>query len=115
MFIGDLNARSKQEAARFRQLTYTCMTDPGSREQEVVHFPQKPCSYGIMASLRFPTCWDGKNLDSPNHMAHMRYHLVPLARLNVVMLNSASYPESGTFESAGPCPATHPVRTSQVL
>lgn len=26
-----------------------------------------------------------------------------------------SYPESGTFESAGPCPATHPVRVSQVM
>jgi Domain of unknown function (DUF1996) len=26
-----------------------------------------------------------------------------------------SYPESGTFESGGPCPATHPVRTSQVM
>jgi hypothetical protein len=26
-----------------------------------------------------------------------------------------SYPETGTFESGGPCPATHPVRTSQVM
>ena len=26
-----------------------------------------------------------------------------------------SYPETGTFESAGPCPSTHPVRTSQVM
>lgn len=26
-----------------------------------------------------------------------------------------AYPETGTFESAGPCPATHPVRTSQVM
>jgi hypothetical protein len=50
-----------------------------------------------MVNQRFPTCWDGKNLDSPNHMDHM------------------AYPESGTFESLGPCPATHPVRTAQVL
>jgi hypothetical protein len=28
---------------------------------------------------------------------------------------SVSYPESGTFESQGPCPASHPVRTSQVM
>jgi len=26
-----------------------------------------------------------------------------------------SYPESGSFETAGPCPATHPVRTSQLF
>jgi hypothetical protein len=50
-----------------------------------------------MTSLRFPTCWDGKNLDSPDHMSHM------------------SYPETGTFESGGPCPASHPVRTAQVM
>jgi hypothetical protein len=50
-----------------------------------------------MTSTRFPTCWDGKNLDSPDHMSHM------------------SYPETGTFESGGPCPASHPVRTGQVM
>jgi len=50
-----------------------------------------------MTTLRFPTCWDGVNLDSPDHMSHM------------------SYPETGTFESGGPCPASHPVRTSQVM
>lgn len=43
MFVGDVNARTKDEAARFRQLTYTCMTDAGSREREVVSFPQKSC------------------------------------------------------------------------
>ncbi|KAF2692152.1 hypothetical protein K458DRAFT_284768 [Lentithecium fluviatile CBS 122367] len=97
MFVGDVNARTKQEAARFRQLTYTCMDNAGSRENETVAFPARVCPYGIMTSVRFPTCWDGVNLDSPNHMAHM------------------SYPESGTFESGGPCPASHPVRTSQVM
>lgn len=64
MFVGDINARSKTDAARFRQLTYTCMENAGSREQETVAFPNKPCKYGIMTSLRFPTCWDGVNLDS---------------------------------------------------
>lgn len=72
MFVGDVNARTKEQAARFRQLTYTCMDNAGSREQEVVQFPQKHCSYGIMTSVRFPNCWDGVNLDSPDHMAHMR-------------------------------------------
>lgn len=31
------------------------------------------------------------------------------------LLRWSSYPESGTFESAGPCPASHPVRVSQVM
>lgn len=97
MFVGDVNARSKADIAQFRQLTYTCMNDTGSRSPETANFPTRPCPYGIMANVRFPTCWDGVNLDSPDHMAHM------------------SYPESGTFESQGPCPASHPVRMPQVL
>ena len=33
----------------------------------------------------------------------------------LILFASCSYPETGTFESKGPCPATHPVRTSQVM
>lgn len=97
MFVGDVNARSKSDVANFRQLTYTCMKDASTRAPETLEFPSTPCPYGIMANVRFPTCWDGVNLDSPDHMSHM------------------SYPANGTFESQGPCPASHPVRTPQVL
>ncbi|KAH8667552.1 hypothetical protein BGZ60DRAFT_377274 [Tricladium varicosporioides] len=97
MFVGDVTARTKEENTRFRQLTYTCMKDSGTRAPETLEFPKGPCAYGMMINQRFPTCWDGVNLDSPDHMSHM------------------SYPESGTFESQGPCPATHPVRMPQVL
>jgi len=90
MFIGDIYARTLDDEARFRQLTYTCLDTFGTRGPETMAFPNRTCAEGIMSSLRFPTCWDGVNLDSPDHMAHM------------------SYPETGTFESAGPCPATHP-------
>lgn len=40
---------------------------------------------------------DGKNTDSPDHKAHV------------------AYPASGTFESGGPCPTTHPVKIPQVM
>lgn len=43
------------------------------------------------------SCWDGQNLDTPNHIDHM------------------SYPAQGTFESQGPCPATHPVHVPQLM
>jgi hypothetical protein len=42
-------------------------------------------------------CWDGKNVDSPDHKSHV------------------AYPSSGTFESSGPCPSTHPVKLPQVM
>jgi hypothetical protein len=97
MFVGDINARTITEAARFRQLTYVCMDTWVTRAPETMALPTRRCKEGIMTSLRFPTCWDGKNLDSPDHMSHM------------------SYPQTGTFESGGPCPSSHPVRTAQVM
>ncbi|KAK3369344.1 hypothetical protein B0T24DRAFT_359418 [Lasiosphaeria ovina] len=97
MFVGNVSARTLEDAARFRQLTYVCMETWTMRAPETMGFPTRKCKEGIMTSVRFPTCWDGKNLDSPDHMGHM------------------SYPETGTFESGGPCPASHPVRTAQVM
>ncbi|KAF1961103.1 hypothetical protein CC80DRAFT_577306 [Byssothecium circinans] len=97
MFVGDVNARTKQEAERFRQLTFTCLHNFIDRDPQTLDFPTVPCENGIMTAVRFPTCWDGKNLDSPDHMAHM------------------SYPEFGTFESGGPCPSSHPVRVPQLF
>ncbi|RYN37992.1 hypothetical protein AA0113_g11023 [Alternaria arborescens] len=97
MFIGDVNARTKEEAERFRQLTFTCLDNINTRDPQTLDFPTQPCKTGIMTAVRFPTCWDGVNLDSPDHMAHM------------------SYPEFGSFESGGPCPASHPVRMGQLF
>ncbi len=97
MLVGDAAFRSKKQAGKFRQLTYTCLEEVSTRAPETLNFPPKPCRHGIMANVRFPTCWDGKNLDSPNHQDHV------------------SYPAQGTFESGGDCPATHPVRLPQLM
>ena len=38
--------------------------------------PPTDCAAGILVvSFYFPNCWDGKNLDSPDHMSHMAYPL----------------------------------------
>lgn len=97
MLVGNPAARTKAEADQYRQLTYTCLQNAMTRSGETKDLPTKPCPAGIMANLRFPTCWDGKNLDSPDHMSHV------------------AYPASGTFESNGPCPATHPVQIPQLF
>ena len=51
-----------------------------------------PVGATLEATIGFPICWDGKNLDSPNHKSHMS---------EPVQLQSAPYTWS--------CPATHPV------
>jgi hypothetical protein len=43
----------------------------------------------------FPNCWDGKNLDSPNHKDHMAY-------------------AANSYVTNNTCPATHPVRIPQI-
>ncbi|KAJ2999176.1 hypothetical protein NUW58_g83 [Xylaria curta] len=97
MFIGNVTARTREDMERYRQVTYTCLETDITRDPQILDFPSKPCRYGIMTALRFPTCWDGKNLDSPDHMAHM------------------AYPEYGTFETGGACPDSHPVRMGQLF
>ncbi|KAH8900644.1 hypothetical protein GQ53DRAFT_835597 [Thozetella sp. PMI_491] len=97
MLVGDSTFKSRDDSRKFRQLTYICMQNSGTREPETVAFPTQPCPAGIMANHRFPTCWDGVHLDTPNHQDHV------------------AYPTSGTFESGGPCPSTHPVKLPQIL
>ncbi|KAL1858878.1 hypothetical protein VTK73DRAFT_7748 [Phialemonium thermophilum] len=60
-------------------------------------FPKQACGGGWRVTITFPSCWDGKNTDSPDHKSHV------------------AYPATGTFESGGACPATHPVKIPQVM
>ncbi|KAK3352727.1 hypothetical protein B0T25DRAFT_456912 [Lasiosphaeria hispida] len=99
MIVGNPFIRSATEAAaaRNRQLTFTCLQDLSTRTGESATMPAAACPAGIMSNVRFPTCWDGKNLDTADHSSHV------------------AYPASGTFESGGACPATHPVKIPQLF
>nr|BBU42015.1 putative hypothetical protein [Diffractella curvata] len=59
-------------------------------------FPNKPCAGGIRATVIFPSCWDGKNVDSPDHRSHVTY-------------------APGNALSGDNCPDSHPVRIPQVM
>ena len=73
MIIGNPTYRTEAQAKQFRQLTYTCLKDPMTRTGETLAFPKASCAAGLMVNVRFPTCWDGVNLDSPDHMSHVAY------------------------------------------
>lgn len=60
-------------------------------------FPKGACGGGWRVTVTFPSCWDGKNTDSPDHKTHV------------------AYPATGTFESGGSCPSTHPVKIPQIM
>ncbi|CZR60572.1 uncharacterized protein PAC_10468 [Phialocephala subalpina] len=93
MSIGNPTINAKEDAKKYRQIIYTCMQDFGTRYPERMESPKTYCPFGILATVPFPT----KNLDCPNHMAHM------------------AYPSSGIFESGAPCPDSHPVRVLQLF
>ncbi|KAB5517492.1 hypothetical protein GE09DRAFT_978905 [Coniochaeta sp. 2T2.1] len=96
MVVGSPTTNSLDAAKGHIGLRFVCLQDKGTRFPELPDFPTAPCKGGIMTVHHFPSCWDGKNLDSPDHMSHM--------------YNTAKE----AFQPAGPCPASHPVRMPQV-
>jgi hypothetical protein len=70
-------------------VSFVCVDESGSGAR-LVNVPTT-CAVGntIWARIVFPQCWDGVNLDSPDHKSHM------------------AYPSGG-------CPSTHPVPVPEV-
>lgn len=57
-----------------------------------MHPPFKLCEL----TYNLPRCWDGKNLDSPNHQDHVAY-------------------SGNGATGGGSCPSTHPVKLPQIM
>jgi len=103
MLVGD--SANRQSARQVRQMCFRCETNKQQSPfggapctgADTSAFPKGPCGGGWRVSVHFPSCWDGKNTDSPDHKAHI------------------AYPQRGTFESGGACPTTHPVHIPQVM
>nr|CAB91299.1 conserved hypothetical protein [Neurospora crassa] len=64
---------------------------------DTVDIPQDTKCKMIRQTIIFPTCWDGKNLDSPDHKSHVAY-------------GGGSGANGG-----GSCPSTHPVKLPQIM
>ncbi|OSD05015.1 WSC-domain-containing protein [Trametes coccinea BRFM310] len=95
MVAGDTNRRTYNASSFADQaVSYVCLDynndhtgDPNWAERPNF-FPQN-CPDGMRAQVFFPACWDGVNLDSPDHKSHMSY---PVDAYNT-----------------GDCPDSHPV------
>ncbi|KAB5576059.1 hypothetical protein GE09DRAFT_1265556 [Coniochaeta sp. 2T2.1] len=103
MLVGD--AMLRQAEGQQKQLCHRCYQnieqDPFGGApctgNDTSYLPLEKCEGGIRTTITFPTCWDGKNLDSPDHKSHV------------------AYPATGSFETTGACPANHPVRLPQLM
>jgi hypothetical protein len=70
-----------------RAIAIMCIFNGGSKEYN--GFPPRQCNT-MRSEVYFPSCWDGKNLDSPDHKSHV------------------AYPAIGDY-NGGVCPQSHPV------
>ncbi|KAI1107180.1 hypothetical protein F4804DRAFT_219280 [Jackrogersella minutella] len=103
MLVGD--PMNREASTMSKGLCYRCEANMQQNPfggapctgQDTQAFPKDACGGGWRVTVHFPTCWDGKNLDSPDHKAHV------------------AYPASGTFETGGACPSTHPVKVPQIM
>jgi hypothetical protein len=97
MIAGDSTATSPQPT---NVTAWMCAIRPNDKVQvppqeiglnDRLQKPPRKCPLGTQLGLFvfFPNCWDGQNLDSPDHQSHMTY-------------------------SRGKCPRTHPVRTPEI-
>ncbi|KAJ7284380.1 hypothetical protein C8J57DRAFT_1288258 [Mycena rebaudengoi] len=55
-----------------KAITFLCLDFSGT---STTHnsLPTKNCPSGIRAQVNFPSCWDGVNVDSPDHKSHVAY------------------------------------------
>lgn len=101
MLVGDAALR---EPGTAKKVCHRCMPKTGDNSNvncgapDSQELPKEFCAGGIRSVITFPTCWDGKNLDSPDHKSHV------------------AYPQGDTSVGAsGTCPTSHPVKIPQVM
>lgn len=103
MLVGDAALRAPGSA---RKVCHRCMPASGDLSNincgspDAQTLPKGVCAGGIRSVITFPTCWDGKNLDSEDHESHVAY---PASGSNAVDVGSN-----------GNCPTNFPVHIPQV-
>lgn len=93
--------QTKQSDLEQRAIGFNCLNyqraPEGTLYRHVLpdkEFLDANCADGVRFELMFPSCWNGKDLDSPNHKTHVAYP-------DLVM--------------TGNCPADFPVRLPSML
>lgn len=91
MVAGDPNLRSFNDTPAQNAITWACL---GTNTPLSGGMPNMKCPDGLRAQVFFPSCWDGKNVDTPDHKSHL------------------TYPSGVT---TGACPASHPKRLISIF
>jgi hypothetical protein len=99
IIAGNMNPRTAAEAP---SQSWECLDTPNSNSKSI----PRDCSAGdeLQMTVRFPQCWNGRDLDSPDHRSHMAYanngcpstHPVALPEITIniryVIVDRAAFP-----------------------
>lgn len=93
IIAGDMTSSVPQE-----HMFWNCIGADGSEGQRTKGIPSS-CVAGstVEIAITFPDCWDGVNLDSPDHKSHMSY---------TIQLQTAPWTRN--------CPRSHPIQVPQL-
>jgi len=73
MISGDPNLRTLDPSSFAQQaITFVCL-DYNGVSSKYNELPTKRCPSGIRSQINFPSCWDGKNIDSSDHKSHVAF------------------------------------------
>lgn len=89
MLAGDPFKRNYTGDFEAQAISFVCLDYNGPQYPQPNGLPTMACPDGVRAQVFFPSCWDGVNLDMPDHKSHMAY---PIGNYNT-----------------GTCPSSHPV------
>ncbi|KAE9401313.1 hypothetical protein BT96DRAFT_992198 [Gymnopus androsaceus JB14] len=117
MISGDMTLRSYNASSYAQQaITFLCLNFNGV-STKYNFLPPISCPSGIRAQINFPMCWDGKNLDSPDHKSHVAF---PSGGPDSGTCNNPAYPvtlppKAGLLEhrSVGRNPWTDALNSTQ--
>ncbi|KAK5404051.1 hypothetical protein LTR06_009984 [Exophiala xenobiotica] len=73
MLAGDPFKRSGGDDFASQAISYNCLDYNSAAKPETGMFPNYNCPDGLRAQVFFPSCWNGKDLDSTDHKSHMSY------------------------------------------
>ncbi|KAF8494105.1 hypothetical protein F5888DRAFT_1617148 [Russula emetica] len=73
MFTGNPYLRSDPQNQESQAISWLCINYNGPAVPQTPGFTNTNCPDGLRAQVFFPSCWDGVNLDSPDHKSHMAY------------------------------------------
>ena len=96
MIAGDKNATASQNSGPNYAAGWNCELVWNQQASVDGFVPNCGVGDAVVLMVNFPECWDGVNLDSPDHKSHMAY---------------ATYRNQPQVSS---CPSTHPVQLPRI-